>query len=79
MKKSAVATMSETENFKIKERKDGLTQERVNRETKSLWYIIKDFLEELYSYIKNNKTERRMGIPGVYSKSGTGMIREKPE
>ena len=39
--------MSETENFKkykyytlnIKERRDGLTQERVNRETKSLWYI----------------------------------------
>ena len=42
-------------------------------------FILKDFLEELYLYIKNNKTERRMGIPGVYSKSGTGMIRKKPE
>ena len=44
---SKTGSVSETENFKkymyytfkIKERRDGLTQKRVNGETKSLWYI----------------------------------------
>ena len=62
--------VSETvKTFKIKERRDGLTQERVNKETLSLWYMIKDFLEELYLYISRTIKQKGEWEYRVYTQS----------